>query len=217
MKKAERSVTKRTRSVRRLNESTPFAIKESFNQLRTNIMYTPNNSTGCPVYGITSAEMYVGKSTISANLAISFSQIGKKVLLMAFDSCNEDDVWACYVVKNKMSFSEKAEVIMHRDCTEIPIAFSRCEKVICARFHAVVLSLRMGIPFYPLIFREKVRNLLKDIEYPFSKSDIDNIDFEDLSTFVTQSQPTFHLDNGIYEHARDYVQLLKNTIGENQN
>lgn len=142
---------------------------------------------------------------------------GKKVLLMAFDSGNEDDVWACHVIKDKMSFSEKAEVIMHRDCTEIPKAFSRCEKIICTRFHAVVLALRMGLPFYPLIFREKVRNLLKDIEYPFSKSDIDNIDLEGLNAFVTESQPTFHLDSSVYEHAKDYVQLLKNSLGGNQN
>lgn len=142
---------------------------------------------------------------------------GKKVLLMAFDSGSEDDVWACYVVKSKMSFPEKAEVIVHRDCSEIPKAFSQCEKIICARFHAVVLALRMGIPFYPLIFREKVRNLLKDIEYPFSKSNIDDIDMEGLSNFVTESQPTFHLDNSTYENAKKHVQLLKNTLGENQN
>lgn len=142
---------------------------------------------------------------------------GKKVLLMALDSGNEDDVWACYLVKDKMSFSEKAEIVIHRDGTEIPAALSRCEKVICARFHSIVLALRMGLPFYPLIFREKARNLLKDIEYPFSKSDIDNIDLEGLSAFVTERQPTFHLDNNIYEHAKDYVQLFKNTLGESQN
>lgn len=142
---------------------------------------------------------------------------GKKVLLMAFDSGMEDDVWACYVVKDKMSFPEKAEIIVHRDGTEIPAAFSRCEKIICARFHSIVLSLRMGLPFYPLIFREKARNLLKDIEYPFSKSYIDDIDLEGLSTFVTERQPTFQLNDSVYEHAKDYVQLFKNTLGEKQN
>ncbi len=106
MKKAERSVTKRTRSVRRLNESTPFAIKESFNQLRTNIMYTPNNSTGCPIYGITSAEMYVGKSTISANLAISFSQIGKKVLLIDGDMRRPSQHRIFEYDKSQAGFSE---------------------------------------------------------------------------------------------------------------
>ena len=72
-------------SARLMDENTPFGITEAFNQLRTNIMYTPNDSDGCPVYGITSAEMSVGKSTISANLALSFAQLGQKVLLVDAD------------------------------------------------------------------------------------------------------------------------------------
>ncbi len=73
-------------TVRLVDDSTPFAIRESFNQLRTNIMYSRNDDgNGCPVYGITSAEMSVGKSTISSNLALSFAQLGKRVLLVDAD------------------------------------------------------------------------------------------------------------------------------------
>ena len=166
-------------------------------------------------YGDSADSEYYNIMASAADLWVQTT--GKKVLLVAFDSGDEDDVWACHVVKNKMSFPEKAEIVAHRNGTEIPSAFSRCEKIICSRFHAVVLSLRMGLPFYPLTFREKTRNLLKDIKYHFSTSDIDNIDFESLKTFVTEKQPVFHLDNNIYTHAKDYVQLLKNTLGENQN
>ncbi len=81
-KKTRRRVHEKVRLV---DETTPFAIRESFNQLRTNIMYTPNDGDGCPVYGITSAEMSIGKSTISANLALSFAQLGKKVLIVDAD------------------------------------------------------------------------------------------------------------------------------------
>lgn len=68
-----------------LNENTPFAIRESFNRLRTNLMYTVNDEGGCPVWGITSANEAVGKSTIIANLAISFCYAGQKVLLVDAD------------------------------------------------------------------------------------------------------------------------------------
>ena len=76
---------RRKKSIRLICDQTPFAIRESFNQLRTNIMYTPNDSEGSPVYAITSAEMSVGKSTISANLALSFANADKKVLLIDAD------------------------------------------------------------------------------------------------------------------------------------
>ncbi len=72
-------------AVRLLNENTPFAIKESFNQLRTNLMYMPHDGEGCPVYAITSATESVGKSTVSSNLAVAYAQIDKKVLLIDGD------------------------------------------------------------------------------------------------------------------------------------
>ena len=85
-KKVRRRVRRRVQEKARLvDETTPFAITEAFDQLRTNIMYTPHDAEGCPVYGVTSAEMSVGKSTITANLALSFAQLGKKVLLVDAD------------------------------------------------------------------------------------------------------------------------------------
>lgn len=68
---------------RLIDDTTPFAIKEAFNKLRTNLMYTAHS--GCPVYGVTSAEAGVGKSTITANLAVAFAQSGKKTLLIDAD------------------------------------------------------------------------------------------------------------------------------------
>ena len=70
---------------RLLDDNTPFAIKESFNHLRTNILYTTKDITQCPVYAITSSGESAGKSTIIANLAISFAQVPKKVLLIDAD------------------------------------------------------------------------------------------------------------------------------------
>ena len=72
-----------SKQIKLLDETTPFAIKESFNQLRTNLMYTAKRGEGCPVYGVTSSEASVGKSTVIANLALSYAQTGKNVLLIA--------------------------------------------------------------------------------------------------------------------------------------
>ena len=70
---------------RLLDDNTPFAIKESFNALRTNLLYSTSEKSRCPVYAITSAGESVGKSTTIANLSISFAQIPKKVLLIDAD------------------------------------------------------------------------------------------------------------------------------------
>lgn len=70
---------------RMLDNQTPFAIKEAYNQLRTSLMYTSKGEGICPVYAVTSAEASDGKSTIISNLAVSFAQANKKVLLIDAD------------------------------------------------------------------------------------------------------------------------------------
>lgn len=67
-----------------LNKKTPFAITEAFKLLRTNLCYTTKGDK-CAVYGITSAYVSAGKSLIVANMAVSFAQMNKKVLLVDGD------------------------------------------------------------------------------------------------------------------------------------
>jgi polysaccharide pyruvyl transferase WcaK-like protein len=134
---------------------------------------------------------------------------GKDVLLMAFDTGKEDDVFACRRVQSLMQFPHRTEIISHTEGTEIPEAFAQCEKIIGARFHATVLALRMGIPVYPLIFREKVRNLLKDLQFPFPSCDLDAIDHASLHDFLESDQNPHPLKQEIRTRAREHVQLFK--------
>lgn len=134
---------------------------------------------------------------------------GKDVILMAFDTGVENDVFACQAVKSLMEFSNHAEIAAHKDGTEIPAAFAQCEKIIAARFHATVLALRMGIQLYPLIFRDKVRNLLKDLQYPYPICDLDDIDKASLRNFLGADQKPYHVEKDIYVRASQHTQLLK--------
>ena len=68
-----------------LDDSTPFAVREAFNHLRTNLMYTLNEDEGCPIFAVTSAEEATGKSTMMANIALSYAMAAKKVLLIDAD------------------------------------------------------------------------------------------------------------------------------------
>ena len=138
---------------------------------------------------------------------------GKGVILMAFDTGKEDDLFACRAVQALMQFPDRTEVAAHTDGTEIPAAFACCEKIIGARFHSMVLALRMGIPFFPVIFREKMRNLILDLHYPISGCEIDCIDHQAVSDFLKEKQPelsSWENNSAANEHAL----LLKTAINE---
>ncbi len=82
----QRDLSKTTRKYtdKLISQDTPFAITESFKQLRTNLCYSIA-AEKCPVFAVTSDFSGAGKSLISANLAITFAQLGKKTLLVEGD------------------------------------------------------------------------------------------------------------------------------------
>ncbi|MCD7858540.1 MAG: CpsD/CapB family tyrosine-protein kinase [Clostridiales bacterium] len=67
-----------------LREDSAFSIQEAYKALRTNVQFSmPGGTTKC--IGITSSAQSEGKSMNTVNLAVSFGQIGKRVLLMDCD------------------------------------------------------------------------------------------------------------------------------------
>lgn len=67
-----------------LNDGSPFLVQEAYKALRTNVVFSlPGSETR--VIGLTSSEPGSGKSINAINLAISFGQIGKKVILVECD------------------------------------------------------------------------------------------------------------------------------------
>lgn len=134
---------------------------------------------------------------------------GKGVILMAFDTGREVDLFACRAVQRLMRFSDRTEIVAHRDGTEIPAAFARCEKIIGARFHAMILAMRMGIPFFPIIFREKMRNVIQDLNYPILGCVISCISMEDLRMFLWKETPKWVLQDRYFRNAINHATLLR--------
>lgn len=67
-----------------LTEKSPFSVQEAYKTLRTNVSFSlPGNK--CKCIGICSSSRGEGKSSIAVNLAISFAQINKKVVLVDCD------------------------------------------------------------------------------------------------------------------------------------
>ncbi len=82
--KKKRTDNKQT--VMNISESrhVPFAVVEAYKTIRTNLTFLLSSSE-TKVFGITSPEAGEGKSTTSVNMAIAFSQLGDKVLLIDAD------------------------------------------------------------------------------------------------------------------------------------
>lgn len=67
-----------------LRERSPFMMREAYKALRTNVAFSlPGGDAKC--LAVTSGSRGEGKSYNSVNLAISFAQIGKKVVLLDCD------------------------------------------------------------------------------------------------------------------------------------
>ena len=60
-------------------------ISESFRTLRTNVQFSNANAKDAKTFLISSCFQSEGKSYVSANLAITFAQVGKKVILVDAD------------------------------------------------------------------------------------------------------------------------------------
>lgn len=67
-----------------LSDNSPFSVNEAYKTLRTNVLFSlPGSDSKC--LGIVSPDRGDGKSSVAINLAISFSQINKKVIIVDCD------------------------------------------------------------------------------------------------------------------------------------
>ncbi len=119
---------------------------------------------------------------------------GKGVILLAFDTGTEDDAALCEKVKRLMKNKNMAGIVRHGNDGEIQKAYSECGKIIGARFHSAVLSLKMNIDFYPIVYRQKTQNLLTDISYPVKGCDIRRVNIKEIQKFLISEPLNFKLE-----------------------
>ncbi len=137
---------------------------------------------------------------------------GKRALLLAFDIGTENDVAVCEKVKSLMTHKDMADIVKHGKNGEIQRAYSVCRKIIGARFHSAVLSLKMNIDFYPIIYRQKMRNLLSDVSYPIDGCDIRTVDISEKQRFLAASTTEFKIDKRFENDVKFGFAALKEQI-----
>lgn len=139
---------------------------------------------------------------------------GKNVILMAFDTGSENDGFACENVKRIMRRGENASIVYHGNNGEIVNAYRECKKIIGARFHSAVLALKTGVDFFPVIYRDKMRNLLDDVGYTASGCDIDNINTEEIQRFLDSENKAVKIDYDPAGLSKEYIKLFKSRFEE---
>jgi capsular exopolysaccharide synthesis family protein len=87
-----------------LSEKSKFAIVEAYKSARTNLMFSLS-ATEQKGFAITSYSKGDGKSTVAANLAISFSKMGKRVILIDCD-LRRPNIHNILKLDNKAGFSD---------------------------------------------------------------------------------------------------------------
>ena len=78
------TATKRKPFNKILNQESPFALRESYNNIRANLLFTGRGEK-CPIYAITSADTAEGKTLNNINVAVSYMHLEKKVLVIDAD------------------------------------------------------------------------------------------------------------------------------------
>lgn len=84
----DKKLAKKSREIdikNKIGRELDFAASEAYKQLRTNIEFTLADSENCRVFGVTSSVPHEGKSLTTLNLAISFSDMKKRTLLIECD------------------------------------------------------------------------------------------------------------------------------------
>lgn len=86
-KKKQKNTAAANDRKRLLTNESPFAIKEAYVKLRTNLMFcmTADKKKACRIFEVTSANPNEGKSLTAANIAVSFAMLGKETLLIDAD------------------------------------------------------------------------------------------------------------------------------------
>ncbi|MEE1219331.1 MAG: CpsD/CapB family tyrosine-protein kinase [Ruminococcus sp.] len=115
----KRSRNNRNKPAGAMSDKVKFAIVESYKSARTNIMFSLS-AVDKKLFAVTSYAKGDGKSTVSANLAISFSKMDKKVLLIDCD-LRRPNVHNIFKVSNEQGLSNvigkmvTVEEVIHKD------------------------------------------------------------------------------------------------------
>lgn len=130
-------------------------------------------------------------------------ETGNKVLLLCFDGGKENDAKSAKLVYEQSKNKGKIEIIEYTSISEMLSNMKRCSVILGIRTHSIILSARMGIPFVPVAYSDKLTHILKDIGYsdaiytPDTSADV-------LIRAISNAKP-FEIDKSIITSAQNHI------------
>ena len=116
-----------------LTRKSAFAIRESYIQLRTNLMYSVASlgDSESRVFGVTSPNPSEGKSLTASNIAIAFAMLGKPTLLMDCDmrKPNVARLWRIHTNNGLSDLLADVDVCNVFGVEGIPLSIIACGKI----------------------------------------------------------------------------------------
>lgn len=161
-----------------------------FNMKKTNRKIHKNNHVIISVIDLLSRDKICQYREDYENFVISLCYeciaIGKIPVLMSFCEI-EGDTKAIYRIYNKLNEDIKNKIIIYcytNNLEEAVNKFECADMIIATRFHAMILALVFGKPFFAISYNDKIKHVLEDIECTSfcSLSDLHKIDTRSLIT-----------------------------------
>lgn len=101
------------------------------------------------------------------DIAVSFIKKGLSVTLMSFCE-NEGDQEAVEEIYKRIPMPQVKSVTKHGyhfNMKETIALIGKCKFVVASRFHAMILGWVLNKPVYPIVYSEKMTNVMKDISF----------------------------------------------------
>lgn len=136
---------------------------------------------------------------------------GKKVLIFALDTGNENDILAAMSVRRLMKHPEMTEIIAYDSAPEYIFKnIARCGRIISSRFHGVIAAMLSGVPVAAVSDTSKI-DILSE-RFGFGKIAKQDLKAQELTELIEGANASVYLSESIKSDARRHLTELKNYI-----
>ncbi len=136
---------------------------------------------------------------------------GKKVLIFALDTGNENDILAAMSVRRLMKHSEMTEIIAYDSVPEYIFKnIARCGRIISSRFHGLIAAMLSGVPVAAVSDTSKI-DILSE-RFGFGKIAKQDLKAQELTELIEGVNASVYLSESIKSDARGHLNELKNYI-----